>query len=109
MSKEQVHDIKRKAKTHAIAWTIIYTLFFPFAVYYALFSTMVFDSSQMPVLKGLSIIFISSLIPISLPLTIDLMWSSYLCEEYNKVLGFVSMPWLVFIGVVFLTSILQFS
>ncbi len=93
------HNLKRKARLCAIAWTIIYSLLFPVLVYFALFSAMVFDSPGLSLLRGLSIIFIISLIPLSLPVSIDLMWSSYVGEEYSKTLIFWSVPWLTLIFV----------
>lgn len=105
---EQVRGIKKKAKVCAILWTIIYVVLFPLLSYFALFSAMVFDSPHISLLNGLSIIFIISLIPLSLPVSIDLMWSSYVCEEYRKTLIFWSVPWLTFISVLALSALVQF-
>ena len=105
---DRIHNVKRKAKVCAIVWTIIYVFLFPLLTYFALFSSMVFDSPHISILKGLSITFIASLIPLSLPVSIDLMWSSYICAEYSKTLTFWSVPWLTLIFVLALDSIIQF-
>lgn len=99
--------LKRRAKICAVSWTIIYSLLFPLLAYFALFSAMIFDKPDLSILKGLSIIFILSLIPLSLPISIDLMWSSYVSEEYNKTLIFWSLPWLTLISVLVLDFILS--
>lgn len=101
------HSLKRRAKICAVAWSIIYSLLFPLLAYFALFSAMVFDKPDLSVLKGLSIIFILSLIPLSLPISIDLMWSSYVGEEYNKTLIFWSLPWLTLTFVLALDFIIS--
>jgi hypothetical protein len=105
---EQIHNVRRKAKICAIIWTIIYTLLFPVLAYFALFSAMVFDKPDLSILKGLSIIFIVSLLPLSLPVSIDLMWSSYVGEEYDKTLIFWSVPWLTLISVLALDFFINF-
>lgn len=102
------HNAKKKAKVCAITWTVIYSLLFPLLTYFALLSAMLFDSPDISILKGLSIIFTISLLPLSLPVSIDLMWSSYVCEEYSKTLTFWSLPWLTLISVLALDFIIEF-
>jgi len=104
----QIYNVKRKAKICSTVWTVIYILLFPLLVYFALFSAMAFDSPHISTLKGLSIIFFVSLIPLSLPVSIDLMWSSYVCEEYDKTLIFWSVPWLTLMFVFALDFIVKF-
>ncbi len=104
---ESMQNIKRTAKICAIAWTIIYVLLLPLLSYFALLSSMIFDNPDLSILKGLSIIFTISLIPLSLPVSIDLMWSSYMCEEYGKTLFFWLVPWLTLITVWALDSIIR--
>ncbi len=105
---ESIQNIKRKAKICAVAWTIIYVLLLPLLSYFALLSAMIFDNPHLSIPKGLSIIFTISLIPLSLPVSVDLMWSSYVCEEYNKTLFFWSVPWLTLIVVLALDPIIRF-
>ena len=103
-----IQNIKRKAKVCAVTWTVIYVLLLPLLSYSALLSVMIFDDPHLSIPKGLSIIFTISLIPLSLPVSVDLMWSSYVCEEYDKTLFFWSVPWLTLIAVLALDPIIQF-
>ena len=105
---EPIQNMKRKAKICAVTWTIIYILLLPFLSYFALLSSMIFDDPHLSIPKGLSIIFTISLIPLSLPLSVDLMLSSYVCEEYGKTLSFWSVPWLTLIIVLALNPIIRF-
>ena len=103
-----MQNIQRKAKICAVAWTIIYALLMLLLPYFTLFSFIIFDNPSLSIPKGLSIIFIMSLIPLSLPLSIDLMWSSYVCEEYGKTLFFWAIPWLTLITVFALDPLIRF-
>lgn len=105
---EPIHNLKRKAKICAVAWTIIYVFLLPLLSYFALLSAMIFDDPHLSIPKGLSIIFTISLIPLSLPVSIDLMWSNYVCEKYGKTLFFWSVPWLTLIAVLALDPIIRF-
>lgn len=91
---EPILNIRRMAKYCAIFWTMIYVLLLPLLTYMALLSAMIFDNPRLSITKGVLLIFIFSLIPLSLPLSIDLMWSSYVCKEYRKTLLFWLLPWL---------------
>jgi hypothetical protein len=104
----QICNLKKKAKVCVVTWTIIYALLFPLLSYAALFSAMIFDNPNMSILRGLSIIFVTSLIPLSLPVSIDLMWSSYICEEYRKALTFWAIPWLTLISAIAFDALTQF-
>jgi hypothetical protein len=97
---KQIHNIRKKAKICAIVWTIIYILLFPILIFMAMASLLVFDKPGLSLLKGLSIVFIYSLLPLSIPVSIDLMWSSYAGEEYQKTLIFWAVPWLAIIAIV---------
>ena len=103
-----IQGIKRRAKICATAWSIIYALLFPILSYFSLFSAMVFDNSHISTLAGLSIIFVISLIPLSLPLSIELMWSSFICGEYKKTLIFWFPPWLTIVFVMVLDYLIRF-
>lgn len=105
---KSVQNIKKKAKVCAVVWTIIYILLLPLLSYFALLSVMIFDHTHLSIPKGLSIVFTLSLIPLSLPVSIDLMWSSYLCEEYGKTLFFWSVPWLTLTAELALDPIIRF-
>lgn len=99
---------KRKALICAIVWTVIYILIFPMVFQLVSISMMVFDNPTITALEGLSIIFMCSLIPLSLPVTIDLMWSSYLSEEYKKTFIFWLTPWLLLGFLLILCLLLEF-
>ncbi len=103
-----MQNSKKKARICAIAWTIIYIFLLPLLSYFALLSVMIFDNPHISIPKGLSFIFTVSLIPLSLPVSIDLMWSSYVCEEYGKIFFFWSVPWLTLITVLALDPIIRF-
>ncbi len=102
------HRHKKKAMICAIIWTIVYLLLLPFLSYFTLLSLMIFDNPYLSISKGLTIIFTIALIPLSMPVTIILMWSSYACKKYSKTLYFCLIPWLALIPLLILNSILQF-
>lgn len=97
---------QKSAKRCAVGFTILYIiLFLPF-FYMGLLSSMVFDNPRMTVPIGLSIIFLTLLISLSMPVSIYLMWSRYLRGEYRKTLIFCALPIFTFIGVSLLTEVL---
>lgn len=104
---ESIKNPKRKAKICAVAWTIIYVLLFPLLSYFALLSAMIFDNPHLSIPKGLFIIFTITLIPLSLPVSIELMWSTYICKEYGKTLLYWLVPWLTLIVVLAIDPIIQ--
>jgi hypothetical protein len=53
---------------------------------------MVFDSPSITVPVGLSIIFMYLCIPLSIPLTLYLVWSRYLKENYRESRWFCLIP-----------------
>ena len=99
---------KRKSVKHcAVGFTVLYMiLFFPF-FYMGLLSSMVFDNPRMTVPVGLSIIFLTLLISLSMPVSVYLMWSRYLRGEYKKSRIFCALPIFTFIGVSLITEILE--
>lgn len=105
---EATQNLKKKAKICAVTWTIIYVLLLPLLSYFALLSAMIFDDPHLSIPKGLSVIFTISFIPLSLPISVDLMWSSYVCEEYGKTLFFWSIPWLTLLAVLVVDPIIRF-
>jgi hypothetical protein len=97
---------RKSAKRCAVGFTILYTiLFFPF-FYMGLLSSMVFDNPRMTVPIGLSIIFLTLLISLSMPVSIYLMWSRCLRGEYKKTRIFCALPIFTFIGVSLITEVL---
>jgi hypothetical protein len=101
-SKDEVYD-EKSAKYCAIGWTIVYLLLFPFLFYVALFSIMVFDNPHMTTPVGLLIIFMSFWVPLSIPVSIYLMWSNYSRGQYKRTHLFWGLPFFTF-GIVFLLN-----
>ena len=97
---------RKNAKHCAVGFTVLYmVLFLPF-FYMGLLSSMVFDNPRMTASVGLSIIFLTLLISLSMPVSIYLMWSRYLRGEYKKTRIFCALPIFTFIGVSLITEIL---
>ncbi len=97
----------RKVRRSVIFWTILYAVLFPLVFCFSLLSTMIFDSPHITAANGLPLIFIFFLLPFSLPLSIDLMWSSYLCKEYRKITFFCMFPLLTFLCICVLVSLIE--
>jgi hypothetical protein len=79
----QDHSVQKVTKCCAVISTIIYALSFPFL------------AAGAPFLGGevfKSLGFFAFLIPITLPVSIILMWSSYTREKYYRSLVFCSIP-----------------
>lgn len=75
---------KKKSKKYGWIATIIYLLLFPIVIGLAGASFMVFDSPSMTAIGGLSIIFMYLCIPISIPITLYLVWSRYTQGKYRQ-------------------------
>lgn len=91
----------KKCKWELILCTIIYVILFPFLLYMGLLSSMVSDGPRItPFFVGV-IMFIVFCIPLSIPVSIYLMWSRYSREQYEKARLFAWIPVHV-IGVVFI-------
>ena len=104
-----IQNLKRTAKICAVAWTIIYVLLLPLLSYGALMLATISLSFHLSVPKGLFTVFTTALLPLSLPVSVDLMWSSYMCEEYGSTLFSWSVPWMTLIAVMVVHLIMQFS
>jgi hypothetical protein len=98
---------KKTAKISAIVWTTIYILLFPALVAKAPWLIMVFDSPSTSLLKGLSSIFIASFIPLSLPISIDLMWSTYVSGKYYWAMFSWLLPVAILIAIIGLEQIIR--
>jgi hypothetical protein len=83
-----------RVRTKWCAWivTFIYLILLPFSVMLAITSIMVFDRPSITVPVGLSIIFMYFCIPLSIPLTLYLVWSRYSQENYRKSRLFCLIP-----------------
>ena len=105
-SEQKIAYDRKNAKYFAIGFTVVYVIFFPFFFYMALLSGMIFDNPHMTTLIGLLIIFITFLIPLSMPVSIYLMWSRYFRGQYKKTRFFCTLPLLTFGGVYFVIDVL---
>jgi threonine/homoserine/homoserine lactone efflux protein len=82
----------KKCKRGLIFCTVIYALLFPFLLYMGLLSSMVSDSPRItPFFVGV-IMFIVFCIPLSIPISIYLMWSRYFRKQYDKARLFSGIP-----------------
>jgi hypothetical protein len=84
------------AKYGAIGWTIAYLLLLPYLLMLASMSVMVFDSPYMSEIIGNTIRFLMYCVPLSVPVTIYLIWSNYLKGQYRKSCLFWFLPLIVF-------------
>lgn len=99
--EEEAIKSKKYARRCVISFTVLYAVLFPFLFYMAMLSSMVFDNPHMTTTRGLSIIFTTFCVPLSIPISIYLMWSRYFREQYKKSSFFCAIPLLTFL-VVFL-------
>src|SRR5690348_13622349 len=89
----------KKCKRGLMLCTVVYVLLFPFLLYMGLLSSMVSDSPRItPFFVGV-IMFIVFCIPLSIPVSIYLMWSRYFRKQYDKARLFSRMPVYVTAGV----------
>jgi hypothetical protein len=97
---------RKRVKWVVVICTIIYVILFPFFFYMALLSTMVFDNPHMTVPLGSLIILVTFCIPLSMPISIYLMWSKYCRLQYKKAGFFCILPLLTFGGVYLMLDVL---
>lgn len=98
----------KKCKRGLILCTVIYVLLFPFLLYMGLLSSMVSDSPRItPFFVGV-IMFIVFCMPLSIPVSIYLMWSRYFRKQYDKARLFSRMPVYVTAGVFILLGIVPY-
>ena len=98
---------QKTTKYLAVVCTIVYSILFPFLFYMGLLSSMIFDNPRMTALVGVSIIFLTLLISLSIPISIYLTWSRYLRGLYRKAIFFCALPLIVSIGVFLIISLLE--
>jgi hypothetical protein len=96
-----------KVKKWAIFSTMLYLVLFPFVFYVALFSAMIFDNSRVTIPLGLSIIAISFLIPLSMPLSIFFIWFHYCRFRHRQALFFCAVPIFTIAAVLVVNALLQ--
>jgi hypothetical protein len=98
---------QKTTKYLAVVCTIIYSILFPFLFYMGLLSSMIFDNPRMTVPVGLSIIALTLLISLSIPISIYLTWSRYLRGLYRRAIFFCALPLIVSIGAFIIISLLE--
>ena len=103
---DDLSPAKKSMKRYLIVCTGIYVILFPFLFYIALLSSMIFDNSGTPSILGALIIFIIFWIPLSIPLSIYLMWSRYFRQQYAKIQFFSGLPLFTFGGVFFIIDVI---
>jgi hypothetical protein len=89
---------KKGARRCARFWTTIYAVSFPFLAVISPLTAAIKPSS----FQGPWRTFFALVLPLTLPASIDLMWSSYMSEKYNRVFVFWMLPWVAWclIGIV---------
>jgi hypothetical protein len=94
---EEMDRDRKSAKCCAISFSIIYLmLFLPF-FYMGMLSSMAFDNPIMTAPVGIVIMLLTFSISFSMPISIYLMWSRYLCGQYKKTRIFCAIPPLTFV------------
>jgi magnesium-transporting ATPase (P-type) len=94
-----VPSLQKRPKWTPTACTIIYIILFPFLFYMGMLSPMVVDGTHTPPFLVALSIFAVFLIPLSLPVSIYLMWSRYSRNQHEKARFFSRLPLFTFAGV----------
>ncbi len=108
-SKEFSKEFQRSTKRLASLSTLVYVLLFIPMAMFAVASIMVFDAPDIPIPVGLSIIFIFCWVPISIPVSLYLIWSRYLNGVYKKCRFYCTLPILTVVIVVILNALIEIS
>jgi hypothetical protein len=99
-SKGSAED-RKMAKLAAISSTVVYLVLFPFVCYFALvFVLMTINDDKTHFFKWMNVFF-KLLIPLSIPISIYFIWSSYLLGQYKKIYLFCVLPLITFLVVSF--------
>lgn len=94
---DNADECKRKtAKYYASVLTLVYIVLFPFFFYVALLSSMMFGNPKTTLFIGMSIMFIMFWIPLSIPISIYLMWSRFSQHKYKNTLLWGLLPFFTF-------------
>ena len=98
---------RKMIKRYASLSTIVYLILFPVLLYISLFSFMAFDNPHMTVFLGLTYISLILFIPLSIPLSIFLIWWKYSRAQYRKALVFCALPLLTATISIFIIELLD--
>ena len=105
---EDVQNLQRRLKRGSIFFTILYSiLFIPF-LGYAYFSVFIFGSPRITAIRGLTVVFLAWLLPLSIPLSIFRMWANYNQGVYSRVRLFWILPILTVFAFVLIDLLLDF-
>ena len=104
MTENTNEYLRKKAKYSAIAWTIVYVILFPCVLYVALLSGMLLENPKTTVPVGLCMMFVMFWIPLSIPICIYLMWSSFSHHKYKRTLFWGLLPVFTFVVAIFLVD-----
>ena len=87
-------ESKKRTKTGYLLgiFTLFYLLVLPFVFGMALASFMVFGTPKITTTIGSLMVFSFFWIPISIPISIFLMWSNYYKKKYKKASGYILVP-----------------
>jgi|GEM_PF-6785514 len=97
-SIEKTIEMKRMiAKYYAIFLTFVYTLLFPCFLWMSIFSLVFVEGSKRPISIGLAMVFAIFGIPLSMPISVYLMWSKFCRQKYKMTLWWGILPILSFI------------
>ncbi len=98
--------------SRALKWglsicTAVYVILFPFLFYMALLSSMVSDGPSTTSFMVGAIMFIMFWLPLSVPISIYLMWSRLFRNQPGKALIFAGLPFYTFGVILFICGILD--
>lgn len=105
---EDVQDLQRRLKRGSIFFTVLYSvLFIPF-LGYAYLSPFVFHSPSATAIRGFAFVFLAWLLPLSIPVSIFLMWANYNKERYHCIRVFWALPILAVVAFFLIDILLDF-
>jgi hypothetical protein len=97
MSKTMLQaEDQKKMKKYAQNATIIYSLLFPFLLWFAGMSSMVADSPSISQPVAITFVCINLCLPLSIPFTLYFIWSRYLRKNYKSCRRCCFIPLYVF-------------
>lgn len=99
--------VRQTARRYAILLTISHCILFPLFVYGALGSLWVLKSDQYSWTVAWLLVGLAFLTPISVPLSIGLIWRSYLGKRFRRVIWYGLIPIMTFETVFILIVLLK--
>ncbi len=105
---DQIEKVKKKAWLYAIVATVFYAPLFPIATFMALFSFMIFGTSDVSIVEGWILILLMFCIPVSMVVSISTLWVHYVKSIYSNALFYAFLPISTFFCVAILAEIVRF-